>query len=366
MGKQTSVVAIFVVMCIIPLGSYFFLHRNLALRHSRLERAMVAEMKEVTKLKKEVAELTRIKDSLALSTSALRTALRSFGRPLPAGLVTGDGEEHLPSAEGGIPALGSVGTTPELHPGQQGYIFVPPSRTIQDCSPHESSTPEDHRPLAWTRFFKNRKAPGFFVEVGAGDGTYKSPTYFLERSLCWTGILIEPTNNEFPRLLSQRPRSVAVHGAACQSDSADLGPFTDITLNGVWAGWSGFASQFSNSHTAAIKMKESSGNDGSKWAATEIPVTCFAVKTLLQRQSVNHVDYMYISVQGAELRVLQGMDFKDVTVDVIDIDISNSLPEVKELLEANGFTLHSTHDIRGNMFVRKAFFSGAIDVSRLY
>ena len=143
LSKQSTVFAIFVLMCLVPLGSYYFLHRwslphphacmlntwflpldevspmhhsmmasmtcldvklqlllgpcrNLAMRYTRLERSMIAEMKEVTKLKQEVAELTRIKDSLALSTSALRTALRSFGRPLPAGLVEGD---HSPPKE---------------------------------------------------------------------------------------------------------------------------------------------------------------------------------------------------------------------------------------------------------------------------
>lgn len=39
---------------------------------------------------------------------------------------------------------------------------------------------------------------------------YQSKTAYLEKALCWTGILVEPTNNEFPRLLVERSRSIAV------------------------------------------------------------------------------------------------------------------------------------------------------------
>lgn len=132
---------------------------------------MIEEMKQVTKLKQDVAELTRLKDNLALSASALRAALRSFGRPLPAGLVTGDDRpppardaSSNATAKGDIPSLGSAGTSTDLQPGQQGYIRVPIEREVQECSQDEGANAAQ-KPAAWSTFFSHQKTPGIFVEV---------------------------------------------------------------------------------------------------------------------------------------------------------------------------------------------------------
>lgn len=125
----------------------------------------------MTRLKREVAGLTRIKDSLQLTSSSLKAALRSFGRPLPAGLVAEDlnkvsaGAGHNATVkEEGSASIGGAGSTEDLQPGQQGYISVPPQRVVTDCAPDDSAFVGD-RPVAWTKFFKQRKAPGFYVEV---------------------------------------------------------------------------------------------------------------------------------------------------------------------------------------------------------
>merc|ERR1719159_1914350 len=41
----------------------------------------------------------------------------------------------------------------------------------------------------------------FFVESGARDGEEHSNTLYLERSRQWHGLLVEPSNKEFPNLL---------------------------------------------------------------------------------------------------------------------------------------------------------------------
>ena len=37
-----------------------------------------------------------------------------------------------------------------------------------------------------------------------------------------------------------------VHGAVCEKDGTKL--FTDVTLNGLWTGWSGFSDTFDDKH----------------------------------------------------------------------------------------------------------------------
>ncbi len=75
------------------------------------------------------------------------------------------------------------------------------------------------RPAVWRGYFQKLAAqpsPGVFVDVGAGDGRFMSNTAFLEGHLCWRGVAVEPTDNEYPKLEKNRPRATTVcarHGA---------------------------------------------------------------------------------------------------------------------------------------------------------
>jgi len=366
-SRPATFLLMFLVMVMVPLGSYFYLHKSLSDKYVRLEKHMIVEMKEVTRLKQEVAGLSRIKDSLMLSSSALKAALRSFGRPLPEGLHIemgpSSGTHSGDLKVGSMPSLGSTGTTAELSAGQQGYIFVPKAATIMDCTP-DASIGADTMPAAYSLFFKERRMPGMYVEVGAGDGVYQSKTAYLEKALCWTGILVEPTNNEFPRLLVERSRSIAVHGAVCATDGTAPDEFLDVTLNGVWTGWSGFTTMFSNSHHAAIQSKTAPGNTEG-WESHKLSVVCFKLSTLLARQQVTHVDYMAVSAQGGELQVLQAMDHNSVSVDVLEVDVSSDTAALKSFLESVGYRYHSQHGIRAHIFTKVGATSPRGDTPRL-
>ena len=54
---------------------------------------------------------------------------------------------------------------------------------------------------------------GVFVEAGAVDGVANSNTLFFERSLGWSGLLIEPGPSAYKHLLTTRPLSRALHMA---------------------------------------------------------------------------------------------------------------------------------------------------------
>jgi hypothetical protein len=142
-----------------------------------------------------------------------------------------------------------------------------------------------------------------------------------------------------------------VHSAVCATDSASTGGFQDVTLNGVWTGWSGFTHSFSQSHEAAIQAKTKAGNQEG-WKAQKIHVACFTLNTLLQRQKITHVDYMHVSVQGGELEVLRAMDHQAIGVDVLEVDVSSSLTELKAYLGSVGYRFHSQHGTRGHIFLK--------------
>ena len=57
------------------------------------------------------------------------------------------------------------------------------------------------------------KNGGFFVEAGAFDGESYSNTLFMERSLNWNGLLIEPNPDSFSKLTRKHRRAWSVNAA---------------------------------------------------------------------------------------------------------------------------------------------------------
>ena len=59
---------------------------------------------------------------------------------------------------------------------------------------------------------------GIFVDVGAHDGISINNTLYFEKYNNWTGVNIEPIKNVFDSLLKNRPNSININCAVCNSD----------------------------------------------------------------------------------------------------------------------------------------------------
>jgi hypothetical protein len=70
--------------------------------------------------------------------------------------------------------------------------------------------------VLWS-IFNNRPMPGYFVEVGAGDGKSFSSTYSFELQ-GWNGICIEPHNESFKRLRRNRTGSICIQTVVSNRD----------------------------------------------------------------------------------------------------------------------------------------------------
>jgi len=64
--------------------------------------------------------------------------------------------------------------------------------------------------------FQNLKQPGVYLEAGALDGVTLSNTYFYEKCLNWTGILIEPSPASYARLEKKRPNNLLLNVTGCK------------------------------------------------------------------------------------------------------------------------------------------------------
>ena len=169
----------------------------------------------------------------------------------------------------------------------------------------------------------NRVAPdGVYVEVGALDGVTYSNTKFLEDTLGFRGVLVEPTPVQFERLRANRGNNMLVNKAIAKENGT-------VTFLGDWA-TAGIAD------TMADNFRNQHHSNGNEYTVPSI-----RLEDVLHENDIKYVDFMSIDVEGGELSVLESMDWSiPVYVIVIELDDHNPDKDAKcrDILRANGFT----------------------------
>eukprot|EP00957_Ditylum_brightwellii_P084230 6404507-Ditylum_brightwellii.AAC.1 len=132
---------------------------------------------------------------------------------------------------------------------------------------------------------------GTTVEIGALDGILYSNSYYLERSLNWTALLIEANLSSYAALEKNRPGPLAhkFHAAMCYEESVDF-------IIGKSSATGGVAS------TMGEKHKEF-------WSTNNtITVPCSQLSKVFSSAGVRHIDVFFLDVEGGEAAVLRTMD----------------------------------------------------------
>jgi FkbM family methyltransferase len=177
-------------------------------------------------------------------------------------------------------------------------------------------------------FFKN-KTNGFFVELGALDGIQFSNTYYLENHMNWRGVLIEPTLSEYNKLINNRSKSKCFNCAiSSNKDNVILYNYGHNAMNRITDHKHDF---FQHKSTLSVKA--------------------YPISEILHKAKVKEIDFFSIDVEGAELEVLESMDW-DIPVHVILAEIktnANTHPisnikniKCRNFLKSKGFIYHSS------------------------
>jgi FkbM family methyltransferase len=136
-------------------------------------------------------------------------------------------------------------------------------------------------------------AMGTFLEIGANDGYSQSNTYYLERILGWRGILIEPVPYLYRMCRRHRTNSTCFH-AACVADDSTSIEIVDRTLETVALG-------------LAHREDESRRLAARPGHTTTVPAA--RLTDLIDRSPLDHITFMSVDVEGAELAVFDGLDW---------------------------------------------------------
>ncbi len=164
---------------------------------------------------------------------------------------------------------------------------------------------------------------GFFVEAGALDGLFMSNTKILE-DLGWNGLLVEPSG----RAVEQCRKNRKVPVEYCALVSKD---FNNEFIDGdfVFDGDSGLGALSSiNRHAYQVhSMGKING------ISTLVPA--HTLDYLFKKHGIKKVDFLSLDVEGYELEVLKGIDFNEVDISFIllEVNFTNySLEDAEKIL----------------------------------
>lgn len=195
----------------------------------------------------------------------------------------------------------------------------------------------------------NKKcSSGVFVEVGALDGIKYSNTGFLEQELCFTGVLIEPSDFFF-RLEQSRHRCICVKKAIAETRKR-------VLFKQDWAR-SGIVDTLPNEY---LHQQFYEGNVDKPFRmedyARELETT--PLHEVLEEHKIKYIDFMSIDIEGGELGVLQSMNW-DIPVYIICIELDGHDVEkdnaCRQILINNGFKFRQRLAIN-EFYVNDSYF----------
>lgn len=149
-----------------------------------------------------------------------------------------------------------------------------------------------------------------FVELGGNDGIHASNTLYLEHCLGWRGVLIEAHPVHYQRMIANRPRITSIHAAACEKN--------------------GFVN-FTKRPLPSSKIVA---------AGDHIDVPCVALKDVFDALRIHTIAFFSLDVEGAEIRVLHGIDFSKVRIAALVMEElvktpSSQRADARRILETN-------------------------------
>ena len=174
------------------------------------------------------------------------------------------------------------------------------------------------------------KRGGVFVDVGANDGVTYSNSYYLEKNLGWSGLLMEPHRASFAKL--QEARSAHAINA-CAAPEEGVVPFVEIEGGGEML--SGVANNYDPLHRR--RVERTIRRTGGRLQTVE--TAAVRIDRLLDERGIDRVDYLSIDTEGGELDILRSIDLKRYSVGCITIENNLHSLDLRHCLRPLGYRL---------------------------
>eukprot|EP01040_Poterioochromonas_malhamensis_P008995 gene8995-9739_t len=210
---------------------------------------------------------------------------------------------------------------------------------------------------------------GIVLEMGALDGTpaTHSMSYWLEHIFNWKRILIEANPIHSIGLKRENPNSLSVHAAVCNSSKLLHDAVTrEAVTSGILEFMNiNFLQKFHNHIYEKTKPKGNISNIQHWNQFPEVTVIhCLPMYKVLKEAKVNHINLFILDVEGAELEVLQSIDWRKIRFDVIVVETKSYDPTfrpadypaiIESFLTKKGYKNCCGQVGRNTWFVREGF-----------
>ena len=168
----------------------------------------------------------------------------------------------------------------------------------------------------------------FFVDVGANDGATWSNSLSLEINYNWDGICIEPHPKAYERLLDHR-KCKCLNVAVSDKDEEIF----FMVIEGKAEMLSGLVKDYHPDHKNRI-IRETSANNDKVYKEKILSKT---LKTIFEENNIKNVDYLSIDTEGSELSILTGIDFNNVDIKLISLEVNYEIESVHEYMNKLGY-----------------------------
>lgn len=192
---------------------------------------------------------------------------------------------------------------------------------------------------------------GYFVELGANDGVTQSNSLYFELKRHWKGILVEPSPYNFQKCLSLRSKRNSIFCNACVGfDYKEK--YVDIKYANLMS--------MSNNLDLDLEDKNIHIRNAKKFLKNEEIVFSFGAEArtlndlLVEANAPKCIDFLSLDVEGAELEVLKGIDFKKFYFKYLLIEVRD-LKRISEFLDKHNYVLEKKFSYHDYLFKNLTF-----------
>jgi FkbM family methyltransferase len=168
------------------------------------------------------------------------------------------------------------------------------------------------------------KTDGYFVDIGAHDGTTFSNSRFYEE-LGWTGVCVEPNPKVFETLQADRKCKCVMKAVA---DRTGWAQFFQI-LEGADM-LSGLADEFNQRGIETINANLQDFENGFDYIDVELDLFDNIVDSTT-------IDFLSLDTEGNELKILQTIDFNKYDIKVITVENNDYDDKFLKFLTPRGY-----------------------------
>lgn len=169
--------------------------------------------------------------------------------------------------------------------------------------------------------------PGVFIDVGGYDGVRGSNTLFLEQIRGWTGVLVEPVTSQIDKASIARKCPCLSYAVAPEDGTASF-----IAVTEGFTQMSGLAAHYDPNLLERVRKDP-------RHKEETVEVETRTLSRILKESGYENPDFVSLDIEGGELAVLKGFDFKAHKVRFWAIENNSNSPEIANLMTKNGYEL---------------------------